>query len=450
VCAKERAGITLPGKLLLIVLLPVAFGSCSRPAREVQSLGSRNVSALSADAVARPVEKSSMVAVRFLEERVATDPDDLVALNKLSNYYLQLYRGSNDNAYLSLAMRAAQSSLKVLGADQNLAGLLALAQAEFALHDFASARSHARQLTEFNPDKSYGYQVLGDALLELGDYGEAAKAYRRMEELDPGSTATEARLAHLAMLHGETVTAETRYANALAAATNSRVSDPENIAWCHWQLGEASFQTGQYAQAERHYHEALKVFPDYLRAIGSMGRLRMARNDRVGAIREYERAVRIVPDPVFLAALGDLYQLSDRSEDAARQYALAERIGNLSQINGALYGRQLAMFYADHDLKSAEAFAAATREYAVRRDIYGADAVAWTALKAGRVAEAQAAMKEALRLGTKDARLFYHAGMIERAAGNEREARRYLQSALTLNPQFDPLQSQLAERALGR
>ncbi len=106
------------------------------------------------------------------------------------------------------------------------------------------------------------------------------------------------------------------------------------------------------------------------------------------------------------------------------------------------------MFYADHDLKPEEGYANALREYAVRRDIYGADAVAWTALKAGKVAEAQSEIKEALRLGTKDARLFYHAGMILRAAGDKNGARDYLKRALALNGQFDPLQAPIARKAL--
>ena len=86
----------------------------------------------------------------------------------------------------------------------------------------------------------------------------------------------------------------------------------------------------------------------------------------------------------------------------------------------------------------------------MRRDIYGADALAWTALKAGKVEEARAAIKEALRLGTKDARLFYHAGMIARAAGDAAAARDYLERALALNPQFDPLQARIARAALAQ
>ncbi|HEX8180064.1 MAG TPA: tetratricopeptide repeat protein, partial [Pyrinomonadaceae bacterium] len=145
---------------------------------------------------------------------------------------------------------------------------------------------------------------------------------------------------------------------------------------------------------------------------------------------------------------GDLYKLAGREREAAAQYALVEQIARLSTLNGQLYNRQLALFYADHDLKPAEAYALATREYAARHDIYGADAVAWTALKAGQLAAAQAAIKEALKLGTRDAKLLYHAGLIARAAGDKTGAADYLKRALALNPQFDPLQASFAQRAL--
>ena len=47
-------------------------------------------------------------------------------------------------------------------------------------------------------------------------------------------------------------------------------------------------------------------------------------------------------------------------------------------------------------------------------------------------------MTQALALGTRDAMLFYHAGMIERALGNAEAARKHLESALETNPYWDP------------
>ena len=179
-----------------------------------------------------------------------------------------------------------------------------------------------------------------------------------------------------------------------------------------------------------------------------MARARAAQGDTKQAVEIYEKLVKRLPDPVYIAALGDLYKLTGRDQDAAAQYALVEQIAKLTALNGVLYNRQLALFYADHDLQPEAAYAAAAKEYEMRRDIYGADALAWTALKAGKIAEAQAAGKDALRLNTKDAKLFYHAGMIARAAGDKAAAKLYLQKALALSPQFDPLQVTLAQKAV--
>ena len=57
-------------------------------------------------------------------------------------------------------------------------------------------------------------------------------------------------------------------------------------------------------------------------------------------------------------------------------------------------------------------------------------------------------MKDALHLGTQDAKLFYHAGMIAHAAGDGTSAREYLHRALSLSPQFDPLQAPIARKTL--
>lgn len=396
---------------------------------------------------------STESAIRFLEDRLKRDPDDITAYNKLAGYYLQRLRETGSLNYLDLASRAAHASLKAVSADiGNTGGLAALAQVEYASHEFAVSRDHAKELIERDPGKSYPYQILGDSLLELGDYDGAAALFQLMERRSDGSgsgvVAVEVRLARLAELRGETNAAQKHLSTALTNALDLNPAPREIVAWCRWQLGETAFSSGDYETAERHYRDALITFPDYYRALASLGRARAARGDLPGAIEQYERAIRILPDPTFVAALSDLYKLSGREKEATVQYELLEHIARLSAINGVMYNRQLALFHADHDVKAEEAYESAANEYAVRRDIYGADAVAWTALKAGKLAEAQAAMKEALRLGTRDAKLFYHAGMIARAAGDFASARDYLRRALKLNPQFDPMQAPNATKAL--
>ncbi len=388
-------------------------------------------------------------AIRFLENKIKSDPDNFSANNKLAGLYLQKLRETGNAQYLDLAFRAARASLDSVPEVRNAGGLSALALAEFAAHDFAGARDHAVRLAELEPAKSYPQGILGDALLELGDYERAEIAFKKITLLDRGAShSSETRFARLAQLKGDNAGAQKHFSAALTLALNQSAPPRETVAWLRWQLGETAFSVGDYETAEKHYRDSLVTYPDYYRAVASLGRIRAANNDLTGAIEQYEKTVRLLPDPQFVAALGDLYKLAGREEDAKKQYELVEQIGRLGQLNGALYNRGLALFYADHDLKADEAYKLASREYEVRRDVYGADALAWTALKAGKLAGAQTAIKDALRLGTRDARIFYHAAMIAQASGDDAAVSDFLQRALELNPRFDPLQSAIAKTLL--
>lgn len=386
--------------------------------------------------------------VLFLEERLAREPGDIDVLNQLAALYLQRLRETGDFADLALAKSASRRSLAIVPAVRNSAALAARAMAEFASHEFSTARDDARTLTALDGSGT-PYALLGDASAELGDYRAAGEAYARLRR-SAGSADENvaARRARMALLTGENDAAKSALSTALAIELGRSAPSRERVAWYCWQLGDASFFTGDYSAARSKYDDALMVYPGYFRALASTGRLDAAQANYGRAIAEYEEAVRALPDPTFVAELGDVYFLSGDRASAGREYALVDVIGRLSAINGVMYNRQLSMFDADHDRNAASAYRSAQREYAVRRDILGADTLAWTALKAGKVRAASAAMREALRLGTKDPRLFYHAGMIARASGDRVEAIAMLQRALRLSPGFDPLQAGIARRAL--
>ena len=187
-----------------------------------------------------------------------------------------------------------------------------MAHAEYETHDFRSARDHAKELTEYEPRRGLGFQLLGDASLELGDYEGAVAAYKQMEQLDPGTVPTESRLARLALLRGDQQLPNGVTASALAQAKSSPFPSAETIAWCHWQLGEVSLATGDYERAEGHYRDALGAFPEYPHAVTSLARLRAAKGDLAGAIATFEELVQKYSDPIDGAVLGDLYKLSGR------------------------------------------------------------------------------------------------------------------------------------------
>src|SRR2546425_3072294 len=120
--------------------------------------------------------------LRFLQDRIKADPDDFIAQNKLAAWHLQRVRETGDLASLEIAMKAALASLATLPAEHNTGALTLLAQAEFTAHDFIASRKHAERLIELEPGKGYPFEILGDALLEIGEYERAETAFREFEQ----------------------------------------------------------------------------------------------------------------------------------------------------------------------------------------------------------------------------------------------------------------------------
>jgi tetratricopeptide (TPR) repeat protein len=393
------------------------------------------------DAVQSTAPLTTDQKITLLEKQIAKTPQSLPIRNRLAWAYIQKGRETGDVAYFTRAERLLEKSLGAAGTNGEALGL----RAWVALfkHEFKEAVVWGEKARAAQPKVSFHYGILSDASLEMGDYPKAIEAAQTMVDLNPDQ-GSYSRAAHLRSLHGDPEGAIELWQKAIRAGSPAA----ENTAWCQVELGEEYFNIGKLKEAEAAYHEALKTFPGYHRAAAGLARLRVAEGKEVEAEALYRQAIEAIPYPHYLAPLGDLYSKMGKSEEAKKQYALVEQIAKLDQVNQVLYNRDLALFYADHDRNLDEALRLIEREAAVRKDIYTDDVLGWVYYKSQRYPEAEKAAKEALRLGTKDPRLLYHAGMIARAVGKEKEARHLLNQALSLNPHFHPVYAQNARQTL--
>jgi tetratricopeptide (TPR) repeat protein len=360
----------------------------------------------------------------------------------LAAAFMRKAREAGDASYYG---RAAAALDRALACDPgNYEALRARAWVLLGQHDFRGALAVAEAARARVPEDWWNYANLTDACVELGDYERAIEAAERMAALRPGLPAYT-RVAFLRSLLGDRAGALEMLR--LAAAAGSR-RDPESLAWTLVHLGHEHFGGGDLAAAARAYAAALDVVPDYYMALAGLGRVRAAEGRLDEAIHLYRRATARVPAPDLVGALGDVLAAAGQAEEAERQFALVEYMGRVAQAAGTTYGRRLALFYADHDRRLDEALQLARQEAAGRGDIYTDDALGWALYKNGRLAEAKRAALRALRLGTEDALLHYHAGMIAAALEHPRQARRHLRRALDLNPHFDLRQTPLARAAL--
>jgi tetratricopeptide (TPR) repeat protein len=414
----------------------VAFFSAraiSHKARALEGDGSRR------DSAGGSLPSDAQIAAA--QRLVATAPTNPKGYNSLAAALMQSARETGDFKLNKRAEEALMRSLAI--APNNYDALKLRAKLLLTFHRFAKALEVARHAQSLNPQDHDNYGALTDAFVELGEYPAAVEAAQRMVDLRP-DTSSYARVSYLRWLHGDTKGAVEAMR---LAAESASPQDPEKVAWCHVQLGEALLNLGETKQAEREFDRAIHIFPDYGMALDAKARARIAANDLEGAADIFKRENERDPSADAALALGELYARMGRVEEAQKQYELFE---SLERENAAAENdmHHLVSYWTNHAKNLDEALALAQQERAKRKDIFTCDTLAWALYRKGLFAEAKKSSDEALRLGTRDARLLYHAGMIAYALGDRRAAENYLRDSLAINSSFDVLQSEVARRTL--
>jgi tetratricopeptide (TPR) repeat protein len=294
-------------------------------------------------------------------------------------------------------------------------------------HEFEKARTLAEQILAGDPESVTALGTLSDALLELGRYEEAARAAQRQMDARPG-IAAYSRGSYLRWLHGDTRQAKTFIREALAGRD---ARDPEAAAWTFVEAGTIYWHEADYGGADAVYAAALQWVPDYAAALVGRARIALAKSKPAEAVAFLEKAYRTRPLPETAWLLGDAYEALGDAARAVKAYAEVERQGRRGDR------LTLAYFYAAKNRNIDEALKLIDEERATRGGIYVDDIYAWVLHRAGRTAEARKASDRALRLGTRDARLLYHAGAIRIASGDEAAGRKLVQQAIELNRGFD-------------
>jgi tetratricopeptide (TPR) repeat protein len=284
--------------------------------------------------------------------------------------------------------------------------------------------------------------MVADAQMESGRYPEALATIQRMVDLRPGLP-SYSRVAYAREIHGDLDGALAAMDMAIAAGDPA---DPEALSWCVARSGMLLWKLGRVGDAGSRFDAAARLFPRSPHAWEGKGLVARARGEYAQAAADFEKAFSIVPWPQYAVERAGMAEALHRPEQARRWRSIVRAIEKISTEAG-LFNRVLALFEADHGDPSRAAEMAAA-ELVVRRDVYGWDASAWTLYRAGRIAQAAAAARHALGLGTQDPMLDAHAGIVFAAAGDREDARYRLAKALSVNAAFDPERAQEARVAL--
>jgi tetratricopeptide (TPR) repeat protein len=355
------------------------------------------------------------------QSRLQRLPGDWTTWAELGMAYVQRARATGDAADYPRAQQALDRSLKVRP-EGNAAALTGLGALAAARHDFPTALRHGQAALAVDPYRAAALGVVADALTELGRYTEAFDTVQKMVDLRP-DTSSYARASYTWELRGDLPRATETMRLALEAAGN-----PQDAVFARYHLGELAYGAGDLDTAVMHFAEWLRLDPAHPPLRIGQARVRAARGDTATAVTEYQAVVASAPNPSYAAELGDLLTATGQRAAAERQYALA-RAGwtGSSEPDGVLFAA---------DQRSPDALDRARKLYQRQPGLAAADALAWALRSAGRPAEALVKADQALELGTRNAMLHYHRGMILADLKRAGDARAELDTALRINPHF--------------
>lgn len=434
--APPEAPPETPRRLRRIVLLSVAVAAlvATVVANAAQPSGS------APSGTPQPIGDRLSASIQHAQDRLRRLPADAPTWAGLGSAYVEQARVTADPAFYAQADGALDRSITLQPAG-NTAALIGLGALANARHDFAVARGFAEQAIALDPAAGAAYGVLADAATQLGDTAAATDAVQRMLDVRPG-VAAFTRASYELELHGRVDDARAALDRALGAATSR-----DELAFCHYYLGELAWGGGGVDGASEQYERGLAVAPGDPALLQGRAKVLAARGQVPAALEAYDLLTQRVPLPQYLLEHGELLESAGRAADAQVQYRLIAEQQRLYAAQGSRDDLAAALFAADHG-DPGEAVRLAQAEWGRRQSVFTADALAWALHAAGRDAEALPFAQKAAEIGRRDATTQYHRGMILSALGRTAEAITALDGALRTNRHFSPLHAAAAQRAL--
>jgi tetratricopeptide (TPR) repeat protein len=384
--------------------------------------------------------------IAFDEGEVRNDPENQIAQRLLASQYMLRFRESGDFGDVARAQAMARRSLQLQPSD-NLGALGVLASADLAYHRFDAALADERAAVEAEPSFEEASVQIASVLMELGRYGEADRTLVHAHGPEPNPMWMSVR-ARYNELTGNLAGARVEMTRAQQMIDRMIMTPAYSRSWYHVRSAQLAFEDGDAAAAEAEYTEALRIFPGNAMALLYQAKYYRAHCDWQRALDAATRSADLYPLPQALGYEADAQRALGDVDGARRTDALIraeQRIYNTQGVNDRL----LAMYYAEHNEHLSDALAAARSDLTKRgNEIYADDTMAWVLAAMGRWPQARLYAQRAIRYGTQDPEIQYHAGVIALRTGNRDEARRRLQAALDRDPQFHPWYADDARRML--
>jgi tetratricopeptide (TPR) repeat protein len=377
-----------------------------------------------------------MAAAGYAAEMQRID-DEIAALTcasgpeQITRRVYRLYQKasiSGDLAALTAVNGTIDDAIKLLSNPGDL--YLLKAHAAFKLHRLADVDAMLRNVSSVY-ESDEGRLIRADLDFQHGRYQMAENGYIGVLQRER-SWGALARLAHLRGKMGDVTGADRLYEEAEDQLT---AKEMRSYAWLEVQRGFLDFARGQYGEARLHYRRADAAHPGYWLVEEHIAELFGAEGRYEEAAAIFERVVSTIERPDLEQAIGELYELAGSMEAAAywKKRALTAYLQSARRGEVHFY-HHLIDYYTDVVEDGAEAVKWARKDLLQRENFATRAALAWSLYRDGQFGDAVRWIDRALASGVVDARLYFWAGEIYRAADNEVQGRELRQRAIARNP----------------
>jgi tetratricopeptide (TPR) repeat protein len=378
-------------------------------------------------------------SIAYFETRFEADPWNYPVGNRLIERYLLRFHARGE---LADVQRAEMLARALAGIVRDRAGGLARLGAVLLMqHEFEEALESAEQARAMDPASPSALAVLFDAAMAVGRYAVAESA---LAALPHGSLGREVRRSQWLQARGHTEGAWPALDRVCRRLQRSSTR-PTVVAWCLTELARIQHGRRSERAAKSLWRQALAAQPGYRGALEGLADLAHARGRWKEARDLYGRIATDAHADLYLR-LAEVQQALGDTAEAARS---EERVLRRARAPGAesLYGRALALYYADRGVSQDTALAIALRDVARRPAVESYDALSWVRFRRGELAEALEASERARAWGSPSPTMDYHRACILEALGRTQEAGALLTAALERPSLLEPhARLDLAER----
>ena len=288
---------------------------------------------------------------------------------------------------------------------------------------------HGQEAAPGSPDTLFQSAM---SQLQQGKYQDAEVSFRKLSEMEPGSSRGILGVA-------EVWGAQKKIDDAIGLLQAESAKYPARLE-LHYAIGNLALVAAKYDLAisefqlvlERVDRNAKEASEVYLR----MGEAYRLKGDVEFAINVFQKAQALQPSNlVIVNALAATLEMSGQRKSAAEQY---RKMLELDPKNGVALNN-LAFMLADTDGALALAYALRARQLFPNEPTV-IDTLGWVYLKSNRIDDALPLFRDALKKNPGNAAYRYHLAAALEQKGAHAEARQEAETALKSNPSKDDAQ----------